>query len=346
MSSDVKRILVIQTAFIGDTALALFFAQRLKNNYPDAAIEFVATPVSAEFVSKAKCISKCYAYDKRNADAKFAGIKKKADEINQGGKFDLLFCLHKSLRSSLLAKHIDATTKIGFEDAAISCVYDRKAKYFPHLHEIERNAQLLETLELSDTNNLPELMFSEVQFPKEIRQYVDDLKFMKSVLIAPGSVWNTKKWLPEYFRDTALKLENFGYQVGVIGAKNEIELCDYVATACRGARNFAGKVTLAETIAIMKYSNLVICNDSAPTHLAMLAGIPSVTIYGATAPLFGFYPRGKNSVAVCAEDLECQPCMIHGSDQCPRLEKKLCCLKQVTPERVAEIAENILKNSR
>lgn len=332
--AEYSKIVIIQTAFIGDTALSLYFAQQIKNNYPNIEIAFVCTPVSADIISAAECIDKCIPYDKRKNHKGVRGIKAIANEVNSWGA-ELVFALHRSLRSTVLAKLIKAKQKIGFSNSALSIIYDKTVKYYPNLHEIDRNAELLAAVKINTKEKFTNIRFKKNPVNTEIQNLIDELQNTEAVMLAPGSVWETKKWLPEYFRRTAEMLRNSGYRVIISGSAKERELCDYIAEGTN-AINTAGKANLYETIKLMQKCRLVICNDSAPTHLATLANRPVITIYGATSPMFGFYPIGQNSCSIINHEVACTPCLIHGSNECPLGHLK--CMKGITPESVVQKA--------
>ena len=74
---------------------------------------------------------------------------------------------------------------------------------------------------------------------------------------------------------------------------------------------------MIESIELLKRVEILISNDSAPTHLGVCADIPVLTIYCSTVPEFGFYPYNKKSSYISYDDLECKPCGIHGLKECP-----------------------------
>ena len=58
-------------------------------------------------------------------------------------------------------------------------------------------------------------------------------------LLAPGSVWNTKRWTPEGYIETAQALIREGWRVLLIGAPDEKELCQQIASKAPGALSVA-----------------------------------------------------------------------------------------------------------
>ena len=339
---DIKqfpRIVIIQTAFIGDTVLSAYFAQKIKDLNPEAQIAFVCTPVSSDIISKIKCIDKVIEYDKRKVQKGIKGIKQIAVEVNKWNA-DLLFGLHRSMRSSILAKYINAKVKVGFSNSALSSVYNIKAKYYFNLHEIYRNFELLSSFGICTDSKATDVEINDFQPSECINQVLSELNNTEAILVAPGSVWATKKWLPEHFKRLVEILRNRGYRIIVSGSEKERELCEFVVGSTE-AINLAGRASLSETMKIMSNCRLVICNDSAPTHIAMLAKTNVLTIFGATSPIFGFYPMGENSKSIINTKVDCSPCLIHGSNECPI--GTFACMKGIKPEDVADKAIALIR---
>lgn len=77
-----------------------------------------------------------------------------------------------------------------------------------------------------------------------------------------------------------------------------------------------GKLSIIESLELLKNCELLLSNDSAPTHLGVAADIPVLTIYCSTIPEFGFYPY-HNKGEYISNHLTCKPCGIHGHNKCP-----------------------------
>lgn len=332
MNSEIKNIVIIQTAFIGDTALALFFARSVKQAYPNSRIIFVCTPVAKDLIANCEIIDRCIPFDKRKEYRGLSKIKLFAEIINKE-KPDIVFSLHRSFRTSLLVKNIKAELKVGFANSAISHVYKVKAKYISHLHEVYRNNQLLVEMGFSDKVDLSPIAFNTKI--DNLNAYSDK----KRIYISPGSVWKTKQWLPEYYHDlVAMLSEKFSVIIG--GSKKEYSLCEKVIHNT-SATNTSCRYRLDETVELIRTCDLVICNDSAATHLSALAGTKCITIFGATDPIFGFASILQDSVSLKDESLKCSPCAIHGETKCPL--GTIQCMKNVSPKQVFDVAFTMLK---
>jgi heptosyltransferase-2 len=329
------HFLIIQTAFIGDIALAVFFAAELKLMFPESHITFVSTQIGCDLLKCFKFIDEVIVFDKRRKHKGLRGIKTLALQIN-ARHYDYLFAIHRSLRTTLLARKINAKLKVGFNKSSCAFLYDVIIKYNSQQHEVERNRQMLAAF----NENIPSFDYHKnVNFIKEhcITNVTLELpsNYEEYVIIAPGSVWATKRWLPNYFAELAAMLANAGRKVILVGSKNEETLCKQILTNAHQQHNIislAGQTTLAELLLLVKNATLVITNDSSPTHFASLMNVRTITIYGATVPRFGFAPLADNSKCVENENLMCRPCGIHGQQRCPKKHFK--CMNDLHPKEV------------
>ena len=89
---------------------------------------------------------------------------------------------------------------------------------------------------------------------------------------------------------------------------------------------------MGEELRLMSRLRLVLAMDSGNMHLASLAGVPVVSIWGATHPLGGFLAWGQSMDNVIQEDLSCRPCSIYGNKPCRYGDYR--CLTTIPPERI------------
>ena len=326
------EILIIQTAFIGDIALTIFFANELKQNFPDCKISFVSTEIGCEILRCFKFIDQPIIFSKRSKDKGLKGINNLSKQLNNT-KYDYIFALHRSFRTTILVNKIKAGKKVGFDKNSLSFLLDKRVKYDRFIHEVERNRQcLFEFPSLNGKFNYLKCVEKNTADFNFITNVVDT-SFRKPVLIAPCSVWETKKWDKNYFAELSYMLKQNGEDVYLIGGKEDIDTCNYIARKSE-VHNLSGQTSIPQVLELVRNSKLVITNDSAPTHFASLFNIPTITIYGATSHKFGFFPLAERSVFIEDVDLFCHPCSIHGEKKCPR--KTFDCMKNITPQMVYE----------
>ncbi|HWP02128.1 MAG TPA: hypothetical protein VNL96_01585, partial [Gemmatimonadaceae bacterium] len=69
-------------------------------------------------------------------------------------------------------------------------------------------------------------------------------------------------------------------------------------------------------------------------------GTPTVTIFGPTAPEFGFGPLAPGSRALGHPSLSCRPCHHHGPRRCPLGHWR--CMRELEPDAVLASVEEVL----
>lgn len=340
MLSNSSNICIINTAFLGDIILSSYLTQIIKNNYPECKISFITTQIGAELLKPIKSIDNLFIFDKRN-NHKSIGSMKEFAKLLSNLDFDLLISLHKSFRTSLLVYLIKAKFKLGFKNSSFSIVYNKRIKAIQTKHEAEKYIQFFEFLNkskeyLNDIN-------IEIEISENDTNYVENLLLQNGlnigdrfICIAPGSVWETKKWPKTYFNQLSDYFKN--YKIVAIGSKKDSDLIDNEKII-----NLCGKTNFTETFKILKLAEGLITNDSAPTHFASIVNCPTLTIYGPTSPIFGFYPLSKKSKSLSAE-LDCSPCNIHGANKCPLDTHE--CMNSLMPEKISQEMIKIIEPSQ
>ncbi len=327
------KVLVWQTAFLGDLILTTPLLASLKNMYPDASIHVVAKPFAKEVLKNNPNVDEIITFDKKR-DSTLQLIKKL-----RKNRYDIAISPHRSHRASYSLFLAKIPIRIGFDKAGFSFLYTKKAKHrFDGTHEIDRNLQLLKFLPDYREDKLKK--FPEIYLTKEEddfykKFYLDDKDY---IVIAPGSKWKTKRWTKEGFVSIINELgkkEN----IVLIGGNEDLEFTNEIIKGVKtDVLNLVGKTSLRESFSIIKHSKALISNDSAPVHMAVSFNTPVVDIYGPTVREFGFYPYRNGKVVEV--DLPCRPCGLHGHDKCPINTHD--CMKKITPNMVIETFKSLI----
>lgn len=336
-----KKIVVVQTAFIGDAVLTLPMLEVLAKNNPEAKVDVVTIPGNAEIFLASPFVNDVIVFDKRN---RHKGIKALFSFGRMLGSREYSFIIapHRSLRSSLLVLLSGIKESIGFTNAAFPIVYKYQVDYKYDLHESARNIALVsDSASKQYSSYLPKMVFSE-DTKKKIDDFVNSLTRGKKIIaVAPGSVWETKRYPAEHFISVIRALIKKNYLILLTGSAAEFKLNEEIRNVLdENCVNVAGENNLVETIYLLSKCSLLITNDSAPTHLGMTADIPVLTIYCSTVEHFGFYPYNEKSGTVSYTDLRCKPCGIHGYEVCPLSHFN--CGQKLLPEVVLKKIEALL----
>ena len=328
-----RRILVIQTAFLGDLVLTTPLFRALRSKFPNAFITVLAIPTTAAILENLPELDRILVHDKKRG-----GVRELVRIINsvRREKFDTVISPHRSTRSALITFYSGAKVRVGYEENELSFFYNRRVERLMRLHEAERVLALMQPFGGSDESPRPHLTLSEDE-----RSYVCGLMGESPyALVAPGSAWVTKRWPPEHFAQVVIGLEERGYRVALMGGPSDRETAELVAEKLPvSVANLVGKTTVRQMAALIAEADLLVCNDSAPVHVASAFDKPTVAIFGPTTPEMGFAPLGERSIAIGLRDLSCRPCGEHGDDTCP--EGNFACMEQLRPETVLEAADMV-----
>lgn len=326
------KILVLQTAFIGDVILATAVVEELHASFPKARIDFMLRKGNEGLLVDHPLISNTLVWDKKHR--KYAGLFGLWRQI-RAEQYDLVVNLQRFLATGLLTAFSRATHRVGFDKNPLSLFFSHR---FPHtigsaeeaVHEVSRNLSLLSPWVKKSTGKLR-------LYPRqEDRASVPSQE--NYVCLAPTSVWFTKQWPKD--RWIAL-IDNFppSLKVYLLGGPSDQEACAQIQDAASHPKvvNKAGELSFLASAAWMAGARMNYVNDSAPLHMASAMNAPVVAVFCSTIPAFGFGPLSDRSHIVETElSLPCRPCGLHGKNACP--EGHFRCAEIDTEKMLAPLA--------
>ncbi|MFH0990021.1 MAG: lipopolysaccharide heptosyltransferase II [bacterium] len=347
IKSDIQHVIIIQTAFLGDVVLTLPLIQRLKQQRPNVQIDIVVIPGAATICNNHPDIQSVIIYDKRGREKGVTNLFRLAATLRRKN-YDAAIIPHRSIRSALLAWLARIPIRIGFDRSAGRLLMTETVPHRWILHEIERNLTLVKPLGISASEKVLPRVYPTNEDARKVDKLLFELEIgntKKMIALAPGSVWNTKRWLKERFASLAVNFDDAGFEIVLIGGNEDIELCLAIHALSGSSKVYttAGKLSLLQSAELIRRCKLLVSNDSAPTHIAVAMGTPVVTIFGATVPQFGFSPAGPFDSVVQVQNLGCRPCSLHGGDKCPI--KTFDCMVQISYEEVFAVARKVLQQS-
>ena len=307
---EIHKILLVQTAFIGDVILSTALLENIHQQYPDALLEVLVRKGNESLFQDHPFIHKVIVWDKKNKYSDLLRVIK----VVRKNQYDLLINLQRFFSAALISILSSAKYTIGFSSSLISGFYDKRVKHQigtdSKLHEIERNYQLL-----SECIDLP-MCKPKLYPPKDIS--IETAQ--PYICIAPASVWFTKKLPAEKWIEFLNQWQGTP-RVYLIGGPEDRYLCDQIinTSSFENCINTAGALSLLESAALMKNAQMNYVNDSAPLHLCSAVNAPVTAVFCSTIPEFGFGPLSDVSFIVQSNPIpSCKPCGLHGKNQCPQ----------------------------
>jgi heptosyltransferase-2 len=308
-----KKILLIQTAFIGDVILATSLLEKLHRQFPQADLDLFVRKGNETLFEGHPFLRKCWIWEKKKN--KFRNLIRLVFAV-RNERYDLVINLQRFFSTGFLTVASGGRITIGFDKNPLSFFFSKSVSHRisagqTKLYEVERNHALV--VELTDNQ-----WFKPKIYPPEV-----DLPSLgihaPFCCIAPASVWFTKQWPVEKWVATINQLPA-SLQVVLLGAKEDRATCEKIIerTTHQETLNLAGQLNLLQSAAVMKNARMNFVNDSAPLHLASAVNAPVTAIFCSTVPAFGFTPLSDNAhIVETREKLPCRPCGLHGKKSCP-----------------------------
>lgn len=307
-----ENILVIQTAFLGDLILTTPLFKKIKIKHPNSHVSVLVNRGTESILEMNPNLDRVIPVDKKStfknpfSFLKFLKFLRSLD-------FNICYSPHFSHRSSLVSFFSGSKLRIGYRESGFSFLhsitYERPLR---GIHEVQK----LDLLIGNSDFIRPEIFLN----PKSIEDIVPYIANLPPyIAIAPSSLWETKRMPVEKFSDLILKILNKSeYLPVIIGSKSDIPLGKILSDRfSEKIINYVGKTNLQELSYIISRAKAVVSNDSSPIHIASAFNVPTIAIFGATIPEFGYSPLSDLKY-VSQIELDCRPCGIHGGRFCPK----------------------------
>ncbi len=309
---NLNRILVIQTAFLGDVILASPVWENLHARYPNAQIDVVVKKGNESLLTEHPFLHHVFIFDKSQKVKNLLNLGKTL----RSHQYDLVINLQRFASSGILTFLARGKESRGFEKNPLSFLFTKKFKHEmkPNWHEVDRNLSLISDLVPTPIRR-PQLYPS-----KEDLNSIQIYQEGQYSCLAPTSVWFTKQAPQEIWLELIDKLSQTMEQIFLLGAPSDRAYLDEIVKNTRSSKvsNLAGQLTLLQSAALMAGAQHNYVNDSGPLHLASATNAPVSAFFCSTVPEFGFGPLSENASIIEVQDLDCRPCGLHGHKACPK----------------------------
>jgi heptosyltransferase-2 len=313
-----KKILVIQTAFIGDVILSTSLIASLKSSNPSFVIDVLVRKGNESLLQNNPAINNIHIWDK--SKNKISSIFETVKKIRKE-EYDLIVNLQRFASSGIMTVLGGAKETRGFSKNPLSFLFTKKYEHQINpanpVHETKRNFSVV--AELCNGIIQPPALYPSEADIKSIEQY----KSTEYICLAPASIWYTKQ-LP--FQKWIELIEKYHAQfpshaIYILGGKTDAALGTKIieVSKCSQLINVCGKLNFMQSAALIKNARMNYVNDSGPLHICSAMNAPVTAFFCSTTPAFGFGPLSDQSTTVESKvALACKPCGLHGYKSCPK----------------------------
>lgn len=285
--SPPESICVIRLSAIGDTCHALAVVRTIQDTWPETRITWIIGKTEATLMADIPEIE-FIIFDKNKGRAAYADVRSQL----KGRTFDVALCMHASMRANWLCRMIDTPHRIGFDfNRARDFQWlftNRRIEAVREQHALDAMMGFARHIGVPERNLRWDIPLSDAQqrFAAGYRSADKPL-----LLISPCSTQRTRNfrnWSAENYAAAAnYAQQKYGCKILLTGGNSNLER-DYgliISDLCGpDLDNLIGKTSLKQLLALISISDVVICPDSGPAHIATTVNTPVIGLYATSNP--------------------------------------------------------------
>jgi len=280
------KIAIVKLSAMGDIIHAMVVLEYIKKNIPNIEIDWVVESAFAPILEDNPNITRILPVNlkalKRDKKKLFSQIKliKEYSHKNYDCVIDAQGLIKSAITSSFLSKNTYGFSKHSIREKVASYLYKHKIDIPYNANTIDRNAKIISNalgFDISSEDILKKQPFLYYKEDASIKKYLT--KDKKNIIFVVGSTWESRNYPQEKFVQIAHTLQ--ANTLVVWGNEEEYQKAKYIETHTPYAKAMP-KINLNTLKALISQSDLLIGNDTGPTHMAWGLNIPSITIFGPT----------------------------------------------------------------
>lgn len=306
-----KSILIVKTSSLGDIIQSFAALEYLKKRYPSAKIDWAVESAFQDLVKSHPVIDAVHVFDTKTWRKNLFSLRTWKEIVRVFRKmkaYDLIVDLQGNSKSGSITRFVKSPIKIGFGLKSV--------KEWPNLLATNRRYNVDQTRPIShhylellqqfhrDGNPFspPERLLKLSDDGKQtINGVISQRELIRPlrIMICPHSNWKNKELSLGCLRDFLSRVSK-AQPVSFLfiwSNSKEKQVADELHTHFQSTSLSIGELTIPTWQNLMKEMDLVISVDSCALHLAGLAKIPTMSIFGPSSAKI-YNPRGKTHLAI------------------------------------------------
>ncbi len=352
------RIAVMRFGGFGDVLAVTGLTRALREDYPDAEIDFYTDPPSTIVLENNPDIDRVIAASKPRLSASPATIWRNVALVQRWSKppYDLAIVAHHEFDLLVLSLFFRARFVVGYDinERGFDFAFTHSSGTFTGAHprtpehlsshftvHIQRLLHAFQGRERDIAE--PRIAVSDAESAKADAFLADHGLGGELLVVAPGGSTPTKLWPMERFAAVTRKaIERHGVSAMVMLGPSEADAKRYFMDMPGRFHFDAGGNSFRENIALVGKADAVVGNDTGLMHAAAAFGVPGVAVFGPTsASVFGYGHRGHR---ILTGALPCIPC---DAPFCKLLadggiSETAPCMDEISAERVVAELDSLL----
>lgn len=331
---NLMKIAIVKLSAMGDIIHAMVALQYIKQTYPSIQIDWIVEKVFLKVLEGNPHIDTILPVNlkaiKKDKQAFLPQLELVIEYARNN--YDLVIDAQGLIKSAITAKFL-GENRAGFSKDSIreglaSYMYTHKVDIPYDANTIDRNVKVISApLDMEITqemihNKEPFLFYNEAE---EVEAYLSQER--KNIIFVIGSTWESRNYPKEKFAQVADELQQ--NVLVVWGNKEERTRAEWIAQHSKYATALP-KINLNALKCIIAKSDLLIGNDTGPTHMAWGLNVPSITLFGPT-PVNRVYETKINKVLSSSSKVNHY-----------KLDKNDFSIKEIAVKEIAAMAKGLL----
>lgn len=288
------RVLVIKHGALGDFLLSLGPMQAIRAHHPDAVLTLLTRRAYRE-LGEASGLFDQILIDERPSLLDLTGLVALRAMLRTHGR-DRVYDLQTSSRSAW-AFRLCWPSPPEWSGKVAGCSLRHVYPSDHRMHTVERQRQQLAIAGITSVP-LADLSFLRGDIAAfEVPE--------KSALLIPGASITrpAKLWPTDRYAELARRLLERGVTPVMIGGADATEIGRAIADAAPGSLDLTGRTSLGQIAELARAARFAVGNDTGPSHLANLAGCPTLMLFGADSMPEKTGPVGPGARVLRRDDL-------------------------------------------
>lgn len=325
---DVKKILVVKFAAIGDSIMLIPMLRTLRRAYPKAEITFLCSEINISIIKKVPYIDKVLVENVHSFLSNPFRFVKMIYSLRKNRYSIIIDTEQWSRISPIIIALLRYEFSVGFktEGQYKHFMFNRVINHSKDKHELDTFIDLLAPLfvPVYDSDYVLEYFLSNDNKQTAEKFFTENDLLNKTVItLHPGcgGLGAPREWDISRYVSLGRRLIDYDHEIVLLisGAPNEVQKCGELEKGLRSIYgnikkiiNIAGIYSLDDVVAIIERVTLIVCSNTGMLHLASCMGTKTMGLHGPTNPAkWGAY--NKNTVLI-QSDKYCSPCLYLGHD--------------------------------
>jgi lipopolysaccharide heptosyltransferase II len=357
--AEVRKVLLLKMWGMGSIVLASPLLEVVRARYPGARIDFLSLAENRTVVEMCSGVDRAIAIDLRRGILAFLVSTLRTIWAIRRQHYDLVLDLEFFTRFSAIFSYLAGPR--------CSHGFSAKGKWRGKLHDVEvpfnaYNHVALNFLDLLRGDPMDPVEPAAVSGPaawercRELLAREPHWREGEPIAVVnpnAGDMALERRWPGERVAELLRSLaQRDALNVVMIGSPGERGYVESVVRAAgNGVKvvNLAGRIDVAQLVALLAHAAVVVTNDSGPLHIAAAAGAPTVALFGPETPvLYGpLRSRAGQRHVVHYRKLACSPCMfVHDNKVLSCWFAQARCMTGIQPAEVLASVDALLAEAK